>query len=55
MQNSIIFLEEHKIFSPEKINEFIDERTTHNEEGMKISEWRSDLDSVLDFYKSLKR
>ncbi|MOA15175.1 hypothetical protein D3C78_1353200 [compost metagenome] len=55
VQNSIIFLEEHKIFSPEKINEFIDERTTHNEEGMKISEWRSDLDSVLDFYKSLKR
>lgn len=54
VQNSIIFLEEHKNFSPEKINEFIDERTTHDEDGMKISEWSTDLDSVLDFYKSLK-
>lgn len=54
VQNSIIFLEEQKSFSPEKINEFIDERTTHDEDGMKISEWSTDLDSVLDFYKSLK-
>jgi len=54
VQNSIIFLEEHKKFSPEKINEFIDERTTHDEDGMKISEWSTNLDSVLDFYKSLK-
>lgn len=54
VQNSIIFLEEHKNFSPEKINEFIDERTTHDEDGMKISEWHTDLNSVLDFYHSLK-
>lgn len=54
VQNSIIFLEEYKNFSPEKINEFIDKRTTHDEDGMKISEWSTDLDSVLDFYKSLK-
>lgn len=54
IQNSIIFLEEYKNFSPERINEFIDERTTHDEDGMKISEWITDLRSVLVFYNNLK-
>ena len=38
---------------PENINKFIESRTTHDGDGMKISEWHTDLNSVLDFYHSL--
>ena len=34
---------------PENINKFIESRTTHDGDGMKISEWHTDLNSVLDF------
>ncbi len=54
LQNRIIFLDEHPNFMPDKINEFIEPRTTHNEDGMKISEWNTDLDSVRYFYNRLK-
>lgn len=54
IQNNIIFLDEYNDFSPDKINEFVDKRTIHDEDGMKISEWDTDLKSVLDFYNSLK-
>jgi len=54
-QNSILFLDEHPDFTPDKINEFIEPRITHDEDGMKISEWNTDLDSVRDFYNRLKK
>lgn len=54
VQNSILFLDECPGFTPETINSFTGPRTTHNEDGMKISEWNTDLKSVLDFYHSLK-
>ncbi|WP_380181013.1 hypothetical protein [Kalamiella sp. sgz302252] len=54
VQNNVLFLEGDKIFIPENINKFIEPRTTHNEDGMKISEWNTDLESVIDFYHSLK-
>lgn len=54
VQNSILFLDESHGFTPETINSFTEPRTTHNEDGMKISEWHTDLKSVLDFYHSLK-
>lgn len=53
IQNNIIFLDECNNFTPEKINEFIEKRTTHDEDGMKISEWSTDIKSILDFYNSL--
>ncbi len=55
VQNNVIFLEEGKEFSPEKINEFIDEHMTHDEDGMRISEWNTDLNSVINFYNELSR
>ena len=54
IQNSVLFLDECPGFIPENINKFIEPRTTYNEDGMKISEWHTDLNSVLDFYYSLK-
>ncbi|WP_077293568.1 hypothetical protein [Yersinia proxima] len=54
LQNSILFLNEMQGFTPDRINDFIDIRTTHDEDGMKISEWSTDLKSVIDFYNSLK-
>lgn len=54
VQNSVLFLDECPGFVPENINNFIEPRTTHNQDGMKISEWHTDLNSVLDFYHSLK-
>lgn len=54
VQNNVIFLNECDNFSPEKINDFVDERTTHDEDGIKISEWNTDIDSVIKFYEGLK-
>lgn len=54
VQNNILFLDECPGFTPETINSFTEPRTTHNEDGMKISEWNTDLKSVLNFYHSLK-
>lgn len=54
VQNKILFLDECNAFSAEKINEFIEPRITHNEDGVKISEWSTDMESVIKFYESLK-
>ena len=54
IQNKLLFLDELPGFSVDGINDFIGPRITHNEEGMKISEWSTDLNSVLDFYNSIK-
>ncbi|CFB70694.1 hypothetical protein ACOHX9_000052 [Yersinia enterocolitica] len=54
VQNNILFLDECSGFTPESINDFIEPRTTYNEDEMKISEWSTDLKSVIDFYNSLK-
>jgi len=53
VQNEILFLDEHPDFTVDKINDFMEPRVTHNEDGMKISEWCTDLKSVLDFINSL--
>ena len=55
VQNNILFLDECPGFTPETINQFTDARKTHNEDGMKISEWNTDLDSVINFYNTLKK
>lgn len=54
VQNKVLFLDEHPNFTVDKINDFIEPRITHNEDGIKISEWNTDINSVLDFYNSLK-
>ncbi|BEM34899.1 hypothetical protein SME06J_35910 [Serratia marcescens] len=54
LQNKVLFLEEYPCFSIENINDFITPRVTHTEDGHKISEWRTDLNSIEFFYNSLK-
>jgi hypothetical protein len=54
LQNKVIFLDECLDFTPEKINDFIEPRAIYNEDGMKISEWHTDLNSILAFYHGLK-
>lgn len=54
VQNNVIFLDKCNGFSPDKVNDFIDARTTYDEDGMKISEWSTDIESVISFYESLK-
>lgn len=52
-QNSMFFLDEHPGFKIENINQFISPRETHDDEGTKISEWDTDLASVIKFYTNL--
>ncbi|MGJ0190845.1 hypothetical protein ACR6A7_00675 [Pantoea sp. RRHST58] len=54
IQNKIIFLDECQNFSPETINDFIGERETHNDDGVMVSEWTTDLNSVITFLVSLQ-
>ena len=54
VQNKILFLDECPGFTPETINNFINERETHNEDGLKVSEWVTDLNSVTTFLASLR-
>lgn len=53
LQNKVLFLEEHPSFTIEKINDFITPRLTHTEDGHKISEWCTDLNSIMIFCNSL--
>lgn len=53
VQNKVLFLDEYPSFTVDRINDFIEPRITHNEDGMKISEWSTDLKSVLTFFNSL--
>lgn len=54
VQNSILFLDEWPGFHPDNINRCIQPRTTHTDEGDKISEWETTLQSVTAFYHSLR-
>lgn len=54
IQNKMLFLDECPGFTPERINNFIGERKTHDEDGMKISEWSTDMNSVNTFLASLR-
>jgi hypothetical protein len=54
IQNKVLFLDEHPDFTVDRINDFIDSCITYNEDGMKTSEWNTDLKSVIHFYESLK-
>lgn len=53
IQNKVLFIEEHPNFTIDSINDCIRPRETHNEDGMKISEWNTDIKSILDFYNTL--
>ncbi|WP_338457883.1 hypothetical protein [Pantoea sp. Nvir] len=53
VQNKVLFLDEYPGFTVNRINDFIEPHITHNEDGMKISEWSTDLKSVLTFFNSL--
>ncbi|CNF73622.1 Uncharacterised protein [Yersinia similis] len=53
LQNKVLFLEDHPSFTIENINDFITPRITHTEDGHKISEWRTDLNSIMTFCNSL--
>lgn len=50
----MLFLDERSEFTPGPINDFIGRRETHSEEGMEVSEWKTDLKSIIDFYYYLK-
>lgn len=54
VQNNIIFLNEYEWFTPDKINKCIKPRAIYNEDGMAISEWHTDMNSVMSFFHSLK-
>lgn len=54
IQNKIIFLDEHPEFTPENINDYVENRETHDEDGRKLSEWSTDLNSIINFYHDLK-
>lgn len=54
VQNRILFVEDIPDFDVSKINEYIGERETINEDGFKISEWVVKKDDVIDFYENLK-
>ncbi|MBD2797259.1 hypothetical protein ID856_12025 [Xenorhabdus sp. 18] len=53
LQNQTLFVEDFPEFYPSNINNFIEPRYTETEEGHKVSEWSTDLNSILDFYKKL--
>lgn len=55
IQNKVLFLDEHPDFTSDRINDFIGPRITYNEDGIKISEWSTDLKSIIHFYESLKK
>lgn len=55
VQNNIIFLDECDEFTPGQINRFIEPRTSYNEDGEAISEWHTDLNSVLSYFNRLKK
>jgi hypothetical protein len=54
IQNKIIFLDECQNFTPDTINDFIGERETINEDGMKVSEWATNLNSIITFLSSIR-
>ncbi|QLR41977.1 hypothetical protein HV346_04540 [Enterobacter sp. RHBSTW-00994] len=55
IQNKILFLDECDGFTAIRINDFVEPRSIYTEDGIKISEWITDLDSVIDFYKALRQ
>ncbi|OOF44702.1 hypothetical protein BKK51_08495 [Rodentibacter trehalosifermentans] len=54
IQNKIIFTGDIPNFDISKINSYIGDRETVNEDGFKISEWLVKKKDVIDFYDSLK-
>ncbi|KFB98697.1 hypothetical protein GTGU_04367 [Trabulsiella guamensis ATCC 49490] len=55
IQNKVLFLDECEGFTATRINDFVQPRSTHTEDGIKISEWTIDFGGVIDFYKTLKQ
>lgn len=46
----LFFLKKCDKFIPENINEFIEPRAIYDEDGMKISEWVTDMKKCLRFF-----
>ncbi|REF26071.1 hypothetical protein BDD26_0640 [Xenorhabdus cabanillasii] len=55
IQNQTLFIDDCPNFSPDRINDFIEPRYTKTDSGEKISEWSTDLNSILEFYKTLEK
>lgn len=54
IQNRILFLEEmSEPFDPEKISSYVSRRTEFNEDGLEISQWKTDMTSIVDFLNEL--
>ncbi|WP_340617364.1 hypothetical protein [Xenorhabdus entomophaga] len=54
IQNQTLFMDDCPGFEPNRINSFIEPRYTETEDGNKISEWRTDLNSIFAFHQKLK-
>jgi hypothetical protein len=51
IQNRILFLDEISgSFDPDKINSYVSQRAEFNEDGLKISQWKVGVSSIVDFY-----
>ncbi|EIU7328053.1 hypothetical protein L6E76_004599, partial [Salmonella enterica subsp. enterica serovar Uganda] len=55
IQNKVLFLDECDGFTASRINDFVQPRSILTEEGIKISEWVTDIDSIIIFYKTLQQ
>ncbi|WP_407579735.1 hypothetical protein [Citrobacter koseri] len=55
IQNKVLFLDECDGFTASRINDFVQPRSILTEEGVKISEWVTDIDSIIIFYKTLQQ
>jgi hypothetical protein len=55
VQNRIIFLEDlSEAFNVKRLNEYVGVRRTHNEDGVRISEWVVPLQDVLAGFEGLR-
>lgn len=53
IQEKINFLDDIKNFNLESLNLYIPNREVVNEDGLKISEWKTDIKSIYNFYNDL--
>lgn len=54
IQNKIFFIDDYMNFDHKNINSFVEKRTQYSEFGEKISEWETDICSIIKFYRTLK-
>ena len=54
IQNKIFFTDDYINFNYKNINGFVEKRIQYSEFGDKISEWETDVCSIVKFYRTLK-